>query len=128
MISKQIQIIEVTQAVLKASLTTKNPDGVASLFPLSSLPSPPKNPEFILALDRIQDPGNLGNLFRTALAAEVEVVWLASGVEPLSPKVLRSSAGAILHLPFERFADPEIKTTYSILDRLNAFLLNDYQL
>ncbi len=101
----QIQIV--TQSVLKASLTTINPDGVASVLPIDALPSLDSKPDFVLALDRIQDPGNLGNLFRTALASEVQAIWLASGADPLGQKALRSSAGAVLNLPYERFANTE---------------------
>jgi TrmH family RNA methyltransferase len=57
---------------------------------------------FVLALDRLQDPGNLGTLLRTALAAGVDQVWLGEGADPHQPKVLRSSSGAALVLPLER--------------------------
>ena len=106
-ISYEVQIQVVTQSVLKTALTTINPDGVASVLPVEALPRFDSEPDFVLALDRIQDPGNLGTLFRTALAAEVEVVWLALGADPLGQKALRSSAGAVLNLPFERYANAE---------------------
>ena len=61
-----------------------------------------RTPGFVLALDRLQDPGNLGTLLRTALAAGVEQVWLADGADPHAPKVLRASSGAALALPVER--------------------------
>ena len=97
----------VSNEVLEAALTTASPDGVACLFPLSGLPTPPASPSYLLALDRIQDPGNLGTILRTALAADVDVVLLGSGADPLSPKVLRSSAGTLLQLPHERFGPGE---------------------
>jgi TrmH family RNA methyltransferase len=56
----------------------------------------------VLVLDALQDPGNLGTLIRTALAAGVDGLWLAEGADPLQPKVLRASAGAALALPMER--------------------------
>ena len=93
----------VSDEVLKAALTTVNPDGVAALLPLELLPRGPQAPTFALALDRIQDPGNLGTLLRTALAADVEMVWQGSGADPLNPKVVRSSSGAVLRLPHQRF-------------------------
>ena len=106
-VPNDVELIEVTQSVLEASLTTINPDGVASLFPLDALPKSNKEANFVLALDRLQDPGNLGTLFRTALAANIEEVWLVLGADPLGQKVLRSSAGSVLHLPFQRFAKSE---------------------
>ncbi len=126
-LSSGIEVIKVTQSVLEAALTTVNPDGVASLFPLSGLPAKPKNPKFILALDRLQDPGNLGNLFRTALAADIEFVLLASGVDPLNQKVLRSSAGSILHLPYERLGITESEGLSLLSEKLIDFAGNGFQ-
>ena len=117
-VPSDVQLISVTKYVLEISLTTVNPDGVASLFPLSALPKLTNEPSFILVLDRLQDPGNLGTLFRTALAANIEEIWLVMGADPLGPKVLRSSSGAVLHLPFQRFAKSENSSISELLDRL----------
>ncbi|WP_052807267.1 TrmH family RNA methyltransferase [Risungbinella massiliensis] len=55
---------------------------------------------FYLLLDRIQDPGNLGTLLRTAQAVGVTQVIVGKGtVDPYNGKVVRSSMGAILHVP-----------------------------
>ena len=97
----------VTEEVLAAALTTVTPDGVACLCPLTLLPGPAETCDFWLVLDRIQDPGNLGTLLRTALAADVQSVWMGSGVDPLGGKALRASAGALLHLPHRRFGPGE---------------------
>ncbi len=97
----------VSQDVLAAALSTVTPDGVACLVPLATLPKPPSSCDFLLVLDRIQDPGNLGTLLRTALAADVQSVWLGSGADPLASKVLRASAGALLQLHHRRFGPEE---------------------
>ena len=125
---KEIRITEVTNSVLEAALTTKSPDGVAALFPLNALPKPSKQSHFVLALDRLQDPGNLGTLFRTALAADVEVVWLALGADPLSQKVLRASAGAVLHLPYERFGSSESIAVSKLVQKLELAALGGHQI
>ena len=98
-----IRVQPMSDVALKAALSTVNPDGVACLLPLERLPTPGSTPSFVLALDRVQDPGNLGTLLRTALGADVEQVWLAAGADPLAPKVLRSAVGAVLRVPFRRF-------------------------
>ena len=105
--SAQTRWWTVSDEVLKAALTTVTPDGVACLTSLDGLPKVSSAPNFLLVLDRIQDPGNLGTLLRTALAADVNAVWLGGGVDPLSPKVLRASAGALLQLPHQRFGPSE---------------------
>ena len=54
---------------------------------------------FVVVLDRISDPGNLGTIIRSAEAAGVDAVVLTAGsVDPYSPKVVRSSAGAVFHV------------------------------
>jgi TrmH family RNA methyltransferase len=48
----------------------------------------------------IQDPGNVGTMIRTALAANADGVVLTKGtVDPYNPKVVRSAAGALFTLP-----------------------------
>ncbi|MDG2192848.1 MAG: RNA methyltransferase [Synechococcus sp. cluster2_bin.209] len=106
----------VTEAVLEAALSTVTPDGVACLCSITLLPEPPKTCDFWLVLDRIQDPGNLGSLLRSALAADVQSVWMGSGVDPLGGKVLRASAGALLQLPHRRFG-PEQEKAIDDLDQ-----------
>jgi TrmH family RNA methyltransferase len=118
--SSALRVHQVSETVLQASLSTVHPDGVACLLPLSALPQPPAKPEFVLALDRLQDPGNLGTLLRTALAAEVEVVWQASGADPFGTKVVRSSAGSILRLPVERFGPGEDSGVRTLAEKLQG--------
>ena len=119
---------EVTESVLEAALTTVNPDGVAALFPISALPLSPPKPSFVLALDRIQDPGNLGSLFRTALAAEVENIWIASGADPLNQKVLRSSVGAVLKMPFLRWGSNEEQGIELLKNKLSNAIEQGFQI
>ncbi len=61
----------VSEEILASAISTKNPDGVAALVEISSIPNYRSNikDDFVLILDRIQDPGNMGNLFRTVKLA-----------------------------------------------------------
>lgn len=55
----------------------------------------------LLALDRLQDPGNLGTIVRTAVWFGIQGLLLGSGTTDLfQPKVVRSSAGAIGSIPY----------------------------
>lgn len=55
----------------------------------------------ILILEDIQDPGNLGTMFRTAEAAGMDMVVMTKGTADLfSPKVIRSTMGSALRVPF----------------------------
>ena len=97
-----VTIQPVGQEVLEQVATTAHPDGVVLTLATAALQAPPDGQEFVLVLDGLQDPGNLGTLMRTALAAGVDGLWLADGADPFQPKVLRASAGAALALPMER--------------------------
>jgi RNA methyltransferase, TrmH family len=98
----------VSEAVLCAIATTEHPDGVVLTLPPPRWPSP-QQLRYGLLLDGVQDPGNLGTLLRTALAAGVEQVWLADGADPLQPKVLRASAGAALALAQQRLPREQLR-------------------
>ncbi len=55
---------------------------------------------FVLILNGLQDPGNVGTLFRTAEAAGVTGIMLTRGcADPMSPKALRASAGSAFRVP-----------------------------
>jgi TrmH family RNA methyltransferase len=55
---------------------------------------------FVVVADQLADPGNLGTIVRSCEAAGVEAVVLTPGsVDPLNPKVVRASAGALFHVP-----------------------------
>ena len=106
---------------MASAISTINPDGIAALVEISAIPKYQLNrkDDFVLVLDRIQDPGNMGNLFRTALAAGVDAIFLAGGAHPLSQKVLRASSGAVFHLPFKRFEGTEEEIINSLLKSLS---------
>ena len=66
----------------------------------------PERPQFVLMLEDIQDPGNLGSLLRTAAAAGVQAVYLSKGcTDAWSPKSLRGGQGAQFVLPIIENAD-----------------------
>ena len=56
-------------------------------------------PERILVLDCVGDPGNVGTMIRTALAAGMDEVWCTKGTaDVFSGKAIRASAGAVFHM------------------------------
>ena len=55
----------------------------------------------LVVLDNLQDPGNLGTIFRTAEAAGVTGILLSKDcVDVYNPKVIRSTMGAVFRMPF----------------------------
>jgi TrmH family RNA methyltransferase len=95
----------VSQEVLRVIATTVEPDGVVATMP--RLHTQPLSIQTLgLALETLQDPGNLGTIIRTAAAAGAEGLWLsADSVDLDHPKVLRASAGQWFRLPMSVSAD-----------------------
>lgn len=97
--------IQTSPAVLEALATTPSPQGVLAVLEEESLKSiPPALPnQDLLVLADVQDPGNLGALWRTAAAAGIRALLIGDrGADPTSPKVLRSSAGVRFLVPHTR--------------------------
>ena len=60
----------------------------------------------VLVLDNLQDPGNMGTVFRSAEAAGASGILMSKDcVDVYNPKVIRSTMGAIFRLPFYRVED-----------------------
>ena len=99
--------IEVSERVIESISETHTSQGVVSVLSLSAFAPqkiqarrPPGNRSALLILDDLSDPGNMGTILRTALAADVaEVLLTPNCVDCFSPKVVRAAAGAHVALP-----------------------------
>ena len=95
--------IKVPDHVFEKISTMKTPQGMLAVV---QAPSYRWNDlmgdvSLILVLEDIQDPGNVGTIFRTAEAAGVTGIVLSDKcADPLSPKVVRSTMGAIFRVPY----------------------------
>lgn len=73
--------------------------GILALVKMPQI-TQPSTASFVLMLEDIQDPGNLGSMLRTALGAGVDAVYLSQAcADAWSPKCLRGGQGAQFHLP-----------------------------
>lgn len=92
--------LRTTPEILKKITGLKDFEGMIGEFPAPS-PSSLTGKKWILLIDRITDPGNLGTLLRACLALGWEgVFFLPECVDPFNEKSLRASKGALFHLPF----------------------------
>lgn len=90
-----VRLVQVPSTLMQSLSTMKSPQGV--IF-TCSLPDevPAELHPGMLVLDRIQDPGNLGTILRTADAFGVPVVLTNGCADPFSEKTIRASMGAVL--------------------------------
>lgn len=81
---------------------TKTPQGILAVVPLLSTPIASTENERAIYLHEVQDPGNLGTILRTlAWFGHFRLLLSPNSVDPYNPKVVRSSMGAIFHVPME---------------------------
>jgi TrmH family RNA methyltransferase len=98
------QVYEITPAVASKMADTQNPQGIfCTAFMLDKAPVMGKIDISggYIALENLQDPGNLGTVLRTAEALGLDGVLLSADcVDIYSPKVLRGAMGAVFRIPF----------------------------
>ncbi|TSB48008.1 TrmH family RNA methyltransferase [Alkalicoccobacillus porphyridii] len=94
------KIILTTDSVMKEVCETESPQGIAAVCILPQKTMLPYQAGRYLLLDRIQDPGNMGTLIRTADAVGLDGVILEKGSADIyNSKVIRASQGSVFHLP-----------------------------
>lgn len=99
------EVLIVTSAIMQAISEAKTPQGVCCTVEI------PKEPEalsgrLLVAMDGVQDPGNVGTILRTADAAGFDGALLSSACADLySAKTLRATMGSVFRVPAKRTDD-----------------------
>jgi TrmH family RNA methyltransferase len=96
-----------------------NSDGVMGVFVRKNTPLVvSKNKKYII-LNKIQNPGNLGTIIRTAVAFNIDGIFITNDtVDLYHPSVIRSTMGACFSIP--------IKFSTSLIDTINELKTNGY--
>jgi len=106
----EAEVTEVPDHIFAEITQTETPQGIAALVELPSYDLGAilaKRDALLVIACGIQDPGNLGTIMRSLQAlGGSALVTLPATVSPYNPKVVRSSAGAILRLPIFRGLEP----------------------
>jgi TrmH family RNA methyltransferase len=110
-LSRDGEVIEVTQEILAKVSRRDNPQAVVGVFeqvfrPLSALE--PHAAKVWVALHRVRDPGNLGTIVRTADAAGCGgVILVGECCDPYSVEAVRATMGSIFAVPLIKASEPE---------------------
>lgn len=103
------ELVAVSAGVMETLSERDTPQGVVATFALfetSLRVLRLAGRELVLVLDRLQDPGNVGTLMRTADAVGAAVVVLIEPcVDPFDPKTVRGSMGSLFNLPVVQTGD-----------------------
>lgn len=100
--NNKIKIFKTTNKIFKELVDTENTQGILGVVKFKERKIDNNiscNDKFVLILDRIQDPGNMGTIIRTADAAGVDaIIALKGSVDIYNPKVIRSTMGSIFDM------------------------------
>ena len=100
-------------------ILVKRPSVDPDFFPAASDP-------FILAVDKLGDPGNFGTILRTARAAGLHEFWYTAGsADPYSPKVVRSALAAQFSMTLREFPDLAALTDFAAHQGFGKIFLTD---
>ncbi|WP_294548302.1 RNA methyltransferase [uncultured Pseudoflavonifractor sp.] len=107
--------VEVPDSLLRAVSSVETPQGLLAVCRTPALAPPDKlSGGRYLVLDGVQDPGNLGTIWRTADAFGADGLLLVNGcADPWSPKTIRATMGACFRLPAW---ETELETVRALLD------------
>ena len=121
--STQFEKVEVSNKQMAGMSDTKSPQGILAVVPMVDI-SPIADEKAVgIYLHEIQDPGNLGTILRTlAWFGGFRLLLSPGSVDPFNPKVIRSSMGALFHVPME--LDVDITT---LPERFEAIACLDMQ-
>lgn len=111
--SKQVSSLKAKHLIVTNHEIFQKITGLKQVEPYAAVVDIPnlsfKDKSYVLILDQIRDPGNLGTLFRSALALGFTGIILTNNsVDPLNDKALRSAKGATFHLPFRSMSKEDI--------------------
>ncbi len=81
---------------------TENPQGIAAVLEIPKVGEEPSDMGYVLILDGVSEPGNMGTVIRTAEAAGIDIIYLLEGCADIyNPKVVRSAMGSVFRMRFK---------------------------
>ena len=112
-----VQIEFATEQVIEAMADTVTPQGIVAVarqHPMSVREVFEGSPPLVAICEQVRDPGNLGTIIRAADAAGADAVVLTGRtVDVYNPKVVRSTAGSLFHLPVSVGIDLDTATAHA---------------
>ena len=92
-----------TEQVFCAICETRTPQGIAARCRFPDRFPAPRYPGYHVALNAVQDPGNVGTILRTMDAAGFDTLYIdQKTADPFSPKCSRATMGAVFRIRIER--------------------------
>ncbi len=120
-------VYQVSDNIYAKLSDTKSPQGLMLIVKQNSVDMEElnhrvKENSFFLVLDRLQDPGNIGTIIRTADAMGADgIICLNGTADVFSPKVVRSAMGSLFNLPICIKASEENLSEFALKNNLKVY-------
>lgn len=113
--------IEVTEKIFNTLTDVVSPQGVLSVIRKDNNKNIDFNADYIVILDDLQDPGNMGTIIRTLDSANIKQLIVSKNtVDAYSSKVVRSTMGSIFRV--------NVIEVENLLDTLNELKQNKFEI
>lgn len=102
----KIELYSVEEKIFSNISDTENSQGIIGIVRKKEYKDEAISSEkaFMVILDKLQDPGNIGTIIRTCQGAGISCIGIIKGTGDIySHKVVRATAGAIFKMPFMFF-------------------------
>lgn len=107
-INNKFTYYQIDHKLFKEISDTENPQGIIAVVKMKNhkLEDIHKENSLIIFLDKLQDPGNMGTIIRSADALGASGIIVSKGsVDIYNPKVVRSTMGSLFHIPIVQISD-----------------------
>jgi TrmH family RNA methyltransferase len=105
-------MIPVSEEVMQEMSDTQTPQGILAVLPWVQKASPDLL-DFVMVIDGVGDPGNMGTIMRSAVGAGVQEMVLTAGtVDVWNPKVVRAGMGAHFRIPIRQLSWEGIRSNF----------------
>lgn len=113
---KNTKLYGLSDNLIKELTSTEQPQGIVAVVKMKSI-DVDLDGDFYLLCDKVQDPGNLGTIIRTAHAANVDGIILTKGtVDVYNDKTIRATMGSLFYVPII-LDDSDNSFTKALIDK-----------
>jgi RNA methyltransferase, TrmH family len=118
---KPKELFFVTKDIMKKISNVEEPEDIAAIFQMPDFQNL-DDKKYILVLDKISDPGNLGTIIRSSLSLNWDgIIITPNTVDPFNDKALRAAKGATFFIPINLMTEDEIKKMI-IKNKIHAYI------
>lgn len=115
-LNENVKLYEMTNALFNELISTEKPQGIVAVVHMDEKPLN-MDGSFYLLCDKVQDPGNLGTIIRTAHAVKADGIILTKGtVDIYNEKTIRSTMGSLFYVPVH-YDDDNMSLVKSLKDK-----------